>query len=451
MRRTTFIICTIGLLLIMLSAAGYAQETEAVAEPAALGVPQQIAAESEAEVPAELSPGTSADVPSDGWITNEDGTKMYYRDGAFVTGFQLIDDSQYYFSPEGIMQTGFQLINDKKYYFSPEGVMQTGLQKINGHRYYFSPKGVMKTGFKTIDGKRYYFGPKGAMRTGFEKINGKRYYFSPKGVMQTGFKKINGHRYYFSPRGVMQTGFKTINGHRYYFGKRGVMKTGFQTIEGYRYYFGERGVMKTGTVRVDGRVYYFFDSGKGLLSKGWFTGSDKKKRYGLGYARVMTGTQKVSGIWYVFSDYTGCLIRRIGDDVDKKFQSYTSSTRYMIVVKLSEHKVRIYNGSKNNWTRIHTYTCTTGAPSTPTIKGTFTVKAKGLYFNTGTSQRCWYYTQFCGNYLFHSVIYDRSSSPVNIVDGRLGISASHGCIRLALSNAHWIYSNIPSGSKVVIY
>ena len=38
-----------------------------------------------------------------------------------------------------------------------------------------------------------------------------------------------------------------------------------------------------------------------------------------------------------------------------------------------------------------------------------------------------------------------------LVDGRLGINASHGCVRLALTNAKWIYDNIPVGTKVVIY
>ena len=97
------------------------------------------------------------------------------------------------------------------------------------------------------------------------------------------------------------------------------------------------------------------------------------------------------------------------------------------------------------------YRCTTGKKSTPTPKGVYTVKAKGKYFNTGRNGRCWYYTQFYGNYLFHSVIYDRSSSPRNVVNGRLGANISHGCVRLALGNAKWIYNNVPSGTKVVIY
>jgi lipoprotein-anchoring transpeptidase ErfK/SrfK len=39
----------------------------------------------------------------------------------------------------------------------------------------------------------------------------------------------------------------------------------------------------------------------------------------------------------------------------------------------------------------------------------------------------------------------------SIQDGRLGINASHGCVRLSLSDAKWIYDNIPSGTTVVVY
>ena len=38
-----------------------------------------------------------------------------------------------------------------------------------------------------------------------------------------------------------------------------------------------------------------------------------------------------------------------------------------------------------------------------------------------------------------------------VMDGRLGINASHGCVRLAIENAKWIYDTIPRGTKVVTY
>lgn len=37
------------------------------------------------------------------------------------------------------------------------------------------------------------------------------------------------------------------------------------------------------------------------------------------------------------------------------------------------------------------------------------------------------------------------------MDDRLGMNLSHGCVRLATSNAKWIYDNIPTGTTVVSY
>ena len=203
------------------------------------------------------------------------------------------------------------------------------------------------------------------------------------------------------------------------------------------------------SIKKAGKLYYFDKKGKGALYTGWF--KQKKKKYYFRKGKRLTGVKKIKGRWYSFSKKDGKLVRKIGDGVDKKIQKYSSKRKYMIIVKLSERKVRIYKGRKNNWNRIRTCKCTIGARGTPTVRGTFTIKSRGLYFNTGISLRCWYYTQFYGNYLFHSVLYDRSSRPVHVMDGRLGIRASHGCIRLSLKSAKWIYRNIPSGTKVIIY
>ncbi|AOR23601.1 L,D-transpeptidase [Clostridium taeniosporum] len=127
--------------------------------------------------------------------------------------------------------------------------------------------------------------------------------------------------------------------------------------------------------------------------------------------------------------------------------NYSSKTKYFIWVDLKNFKVNIFHGSKNNWKIIHSYLCTIGKKETPTPKGTFTIGVKGLYFGTNKGYKCWYYTQFKGNYLFHSIIYNLDGS---IRDGRLGKELSDGCIRLTKLNAKWIWDNVPESTKVVI-
>lgn len=126
---------------------------------------------------------------------------------------------------------------------------------------------------------------------------------------------------------------------------------------------------------------------------------------------------------------------------------FSSPTEYFIWVDTKKIKVNIFRGSKNKCNLIHSYLCTIGKKSTPTPKGTFSIGIKGLYFGVERGYKCWYYTQFKGNYLFHSIIYNLDGS---VRDGRLGMALSDGCVRLAKENAKWIYDNIPESTKVYI-
>ena len=127
----------------------------------------------------------------------------------------------------------------------------------------------------------------------------------------------------------------------------------------------------------------------------------------------------------------------------------SSDTNWLIVTDTSACKVAIFAGSKGNWSTVKYISCSPGKPSTPTVKGEFKVTGRGLSFGKPT-YTCWYYTQFYGNYLFHSVIYNKGSK-TSIQDGRLGMQLSHGCVRLALSEAKWIHDNIPNGTKVIVF
>ena len=110
----------------------------------------------------------------------------------------------------------------------------------------------------------------------------------------------------------------------------------------------------------------------------------------------------------------------------------SSDTNWLIVTDTSACKVAIFAGSKGNWSTVKYISCSPGKPSTPTVKGEFKVTGRGLSFGK-PSYDCWYYTQFYGDYLFHSVPYNEDQSEV--VDNTLGTPASHGCIRLKTEDA----------------
>lgn len=130
-----------------------------------------------------------------------------------------------------------------------------------------------------------------------------------------------------------------------------------------------------------------------------------------------------------------------------KANGYSSPTGYLILVNCATHKVGVFQGYQGNWNCVQFWDCTDGAPGTPTVRGVFSVGSRGQYFDAYGCRQYWW-TQFYGAYLFHSVIYSKQGQ---LVDGRLGMSLSHGCIRLGIGEAKWIYDYIPSGTKVVVY
>ncbi len=81
-------------------------------------------------------------------------------------------------------------------------------------------------------------------------------------------------------------------------------------------------------------------------------------------------------------------------------------TNYLIMVDCSAHKVGVFRGSVNNWSLQYSWRCVTGAPSTPTIKGTF--HTTGFKRNSlSTDSRAIYCTQIWGGYFFHSILASR--------------------------------------------
>ena len=138
----------------------------------------------------------------------------------------------------------------------------------------------------------------------------------------------------------------------------------------------------------------------------------------------------------------------------QKAQGYESDTRYLIMVDYNESKLMILEGSYNNWQVVKYIDCNAGWPNTEneTPRGIYSTATKFLYFGPDDEYRCWYATQFRGDLLFHSILYKGGEdAPNTIIDDTLGRNTSHGCIRMLLENAKWIYDNVPYGTKVVIY
>ena len=97
----------------------------------------------------------------------------------------------------------------------------------------------------------------------------------------------------------------------------------------------------------------------------------------------------------------------------------------------------------------HAFVC---GPGQTTPIGTFRTPFKAAWHPL---MGCWgqYCTQITGNYLFHSSPYNSPNK--NDLSYRLynqlGTVCSHGCVRLTVADAKWIYDNCPLGTTVSIY
>ena len=217
---------------------------------------------------------------------------------------------------------------------------------------------------------------------------------------------------------------------------------GWWYIRGGKVDFGYTGVAKNskGWWRIENGKVNFGYTGVGINSNGgWYLRNGKVDFNKNGRIRWKGKSYEVrNGKVRLYTNYS----------MFQRAQNMSSRTNWLILVDTRTNKTAVYYGSRGNWAEMKYWNCTTGAAGSPTVKGSFTVQSKGLAFGSGYT--CWYYTQFYGNYLFHSILYNPGSK-TSVQDGRLGINASHGCIRLSLANAKWIYDNIPRGTKVYIY
>ncbi|GAA0078445.1 hypothetical protein UT300005_28240 [Clostridium sp. CTA-5] len=126
-----------------------------------------------------------------------------------------------------------------------------------------------------------------------------------------------------------------------------------------------------------------------------------------------------------------------------------SDTPYLINISIKDQKTYIYKGNSNSWVLDRTFPCSTGIDGENTPTGSFSIKEKGdWFFSDKYKQGGKYWTQINGNILFHSVPF--AEDRTTVLDNTLNKRSSHGCIRLSLNDARWIYDNIPKETSVII-
>ena len=192
-----------------------------------------------------------------------------------------------------------------------------------------------------------------------------------------------------------------------------------KTEQGKKYYILKNGKRATGYRTIDGDGYYFNKNGHAVMNQ-WKYVKLNGKNYKLYFGR--NGKRKL--------------------DVTNQLPSNTS---FRVEVNLSKNMVIIYarDEDKGYTIPVKAMICSAGMPGHRTITGDYYHLSRAgswhvLRYNS-VGQYC---TRISGPYLFHSVVYTKYGDKYSLHKAeyeKLGKSASHGCIRLQVEDAKWIY------------
>ncbi len=320
----------------------------------------------------------------------------------------------------------------------------TGLGQ-SGNDWYYIVRGRVNWGYTGLvqRGNEWFYIENGKLNwnhSGIVEYN-KQWFYVERGRLNWNYTGLgqSGNDWYYIVRGRVNWGYTGLvqKGNEWFYVKGGKLDWSYTGLvqKGNEWFFVRNGRLDWGYTGLacNGEYYFYVKNGRLDWNYSGYAQIDGQgEYYEVRNGRLVGGT------------LTLAKMHGVANNQD-------SPTNYIVIVDRAAHRVGVFKGSKYNWADAKYYKCCVGKPSTPTISGTYYIKSRGKYFDTGTKGRCWYFTQINGNYLFHSVIYDRQNSPKRIIDNSMDAAVSHGCVRLDLENAKWIYDNIPKNTKVIIY
>ena len=173
--------------------------------------------------------------------------------------------------------------------------------------------------------------------------------------------------------------------------------------------------------------------------------------YGSGTESAVRAFQKRNGLTQSGVAGTDTIALLFSEDALKALKPY------VLKVSTADQRVYAYGLDNNNeyTVLVRTMKCSTGKDATPTPTGTFqSTTGPGARWHYFKKYQCWaqYADYLEGDIMFHSVLYNEKDGPVTQSSvNNLGRKASHGCVRLSVEDAKWIYQNCPVQTKIIVY
>lgn len=298
----------------------------------------------------------------------------------------------------------------------------------------------------------FYFNTAGNHYT--NKVTSAGYYFTKTGRLASGVQEVDGKRYLFEAsdanthRGKMFKNTLVYYKNRWYYASaNGVLrKSGWQSYKNNWYFFDNYRAVTKKFVKKNGVNGYLDNTGK--YTTGWVIVSNARNlvRYidPKGDSFVKNGTAWVDGLLYHF-DKNGY---RINDVTN----IYTGP--YYVAVDRKNCVMTVYNSERT--VPVKTIRVSVGNPWTPTPTGYFTLRRSLRWQPLMGPSWGQYGTHVSGagqgGIFVHSVSGGHANSfslPAGEYN-KLGNPASHGCIRVCVADAKWVYDHC-NGATIRIF
>lgn len=128
-----------------------------------------------------------------------------------------------------------------------------------------------------------------------------------------------------------------------------------------------------------------------------------------------------------------------------------SPTPYFLWTDLMRQKTYVLERQEGQWHLIKQFVCSTGKKNCPTPPGKYEIQYLIPYIGVEKGYRCKNALVFFQDYMYHSILFDKTGKYIKSGQYELGSRASHGCVRLSEQDSAWLYRHIPVKTTVWIH